>query len=78
MPPTPQPSRQVLEEIPTRSLKFLSALSKSSILYAALAARGYTEPDYQGGWELLLQVTGFRRPPAAVTESTAARDAAVE
>lgn len=78
MPPTPQPSRQVLEEIPTRSLKFLSALSKSSIIHAALAARGYTEPDHQEGWELLLQVTGFRRPAVAVAESTAARDAAVE
>ncbi len=78
MPPTPQPSRQVLEEIPTRSLKFLSALSKSSIIHAALAARGYTEPDHQEGWELLLQVTGFRRPAVAAAESTAARDAAVE
>lgn len=78
MPPTPQPSRQVLEELPPRSLKFLSALSKSTILYAALATRGYGESDHQEGWELLLQVTGFRRPPAAPAESTAARDAAVE
>jgi len=79
MPPTPQPSRQVLEELPARSLKFLSALSKSTIIYAALAARGYTDVDHQEGWELLLQVTGFRRPPAAAAaESTAARDAAVE
>ncbi|MEO5726050.1 MAG: hypothetical protein ABI134_20685 [Byssovorax sp.] len=78
MPPTPQPSRQVLEEIPTRSLKLLSALSRSSIIHAALAARGYTEPDHQEGWELLLQVTGFRRPAVAAAESTAARDATVE
>jgi hypothetical protein len=78
MPPTPSPSRQVLEELPTRSLKFLSALSKSAIIHAALAARGYTEPDHQEGWELLLQVTGFRRPRAAAPESTSARDAAVE
>lgn len=78
MPPTSQPSRQVLEELPSRSLKILSALSHSSILYAALAARGYTEADHQEGWDLLLQVTGFRRPPVAAAESTAARDAAVE
>jgi len=48
------PSRQILEELPPRALKFLSALSKSSTLHAALAARGYEEADHQEGWELLL------------------------
>lgn len=75
---TAQPSRQVLEELPARALKLLSALSKSSLIYGLLAARGYTEADHQEGWELLLQVTGFRRAPATAAESTAARDAAVE
>ena len=75
---SPTPSRQVLEELPARALKFLSALSKSSVIHAALAARGYEEGDHQEGWELLLQVTGFRRPAAPVAESPAARDAAAE
>jgi len=38
-----------------------------------------SHPPETEGWELLLQVTGFRRPAiAAAAESTAARDAAVE
>ena len=78
MPLTPQPSRQVLEELPTRSLKFLSAVSKSLLIHAALEARGYSDADHQEGWELLLQVSGFHHPASGPTESAAARDATVE
>src|SRR5262249_17448513 len=46
----------------------LSTLSKSSLVHAALAERGYTEADHKEGWDLLLQISGYNSPAAAMSQ----------
>lgn len=70
------PSNTVLSEIPGRALTFLRAASTSVPIRASLAMRGYTAEDHQEGWNLLLQVSGFRENNvAAATESIEVRQA---
>lgn len=63
-----QPSRQILDDLPGRALKFLSTLSKSKTIHAALAERAYTEDEHQEGWDLVLQVSGYHLPRGAARD----------
>jgi hypothetical protein len=78
---TDSPSRQVLDELPSRALKLLSTISKVPAIRGALAARGYSEQEHQEGWDLLLKVSGFpQKTPEAtndeeVSKAIAALDA---
>lgn len=63
-----QPSRQTLDDLPGRALKFLSTVSKSKTIHAALAERAYTEDEHQEGWDLLLQVAGYHLPRGAARD----------
>ena len=49
MAPPELPSRQILDALPGRALKFLSTVSKSKVIHAALAERGYTAADHRLG-----------------------------
>lgn len=59
-----QPSRQVLDELPGKALKFLTALSTNMAVRGLLASRGYTDADHEEGWGLMLTVSGYRRAEA--------------
>jgi hypothetical protein len=80
MPPTNEgPSESVLAALPPKALQFLSTLSRSVPIRAALAARGYDDSEHERGWALLLEVTGYRAPLAnSQTLATDVRDAVVE
>jgi hypothetical protein len=59
-----QPSRQVLDELPGKALKFLTALSTNMAVRGLLASRGYTDADHEEGWGVMLTVSGYRRAEA--------------
>jgi hypothetical protein len=63
-----QPSRQILDDLPGRALKFLSTVSRSKPIHAALAERAYTADEHQEGWELVLQVSGYHLPRGAASD----------
>jgi hypothetical protein len=54
-----QPSRQVLDAAPARVLTFLLAVSRSAVIRAALAARGYAQKHHDAAWSLLSQLGTF-------------------
>lgn len=72
------PSRQVLEELPGRALKFTSAISKSRAIRAILAARGYTRAEHEKGKALLFEVAGFTLPDPEASEDPAVAEATAE
>jgi hypothetical protein len=72
------PSRQVLEETPSRALAFLRAVGTSAPIRAALAKAGYTEEEHALGWSLLHKVSGYSATMPKATEDTSARDAIAE
>jgi hypothetical protein len=76
---TMTPSESVLEQTPGRTLTFLRGLTKSRVLYAQLAAAGYTADDHQEGWQLLFKASGDvpTEPPPRIV-STPAFDALTE
>ena len=47
MPDIDMPSRQTLDELPGRALEFLSAASRSQVIFASLAARGYDMMEHE-------------------------------
>lgn len=53
------PSRQVLDEAPTRAIRMLRPLGTNLAIRAILAARGYTDDDHREGWRLLHEAAGF-------------------
>jgi hypothetical protein len=59
------PSRQVLDEAPTRAIRLLKTLGTHLQIRAVLAARGYTHDDHREGWNLLHAAAGFDAPAAA-------------
>jgi hypothetical protein len=78
MPSLPQaPSRQTLDETPGRALKFLGTVSRSKVIHALLAARGYTQAEHDQGWSLLLQVSGYQRAAPLTSDDPAVREAIV-
>lgn len=70
--PAPGPSRQVLDEVPLRVLRFLTAVSRSIEIRAALAGGGYGAADHQEACELLLRLVRYQEPPPLPAEPTAA------
>ncbi len=73
---TTTPSRQVLEELPGRTVKFLRAVGTNRVIAAVLATRGYTTAVHREGWHLLHAVSGFEDDmPPAVDEDPGVRDA---
>lgn len=67
----PGPSRQVLDETPPRVLRFLTAVSRSPEIRAALAGSGYGAADHQEACELLLRLLRYREPPPGPVEPPA-------
>ncbi|MDB4928535.1 MAG: hypothetical protein JWM10_1019 [Myxococcaceae bacterium] len=59
------PSRQVLDEAPTRAVRLLKTLGTHLQLRATLAARGYSDDDHREGWRLLHDAAGFNPQTAA-------------
>lgn len=59
------PSRQVLDEAPTRAIRLLKTLGTNLQIRAVLAARGYTHDDHREGWNLLHTAAGFDAHAAA-------------
>lgn len=59
------PSRQVLDEAPTRAIRLLKTLGTNLQIRAVLAARGYTHDDHREGWKLLHAAAGFDAHAAA-------------
>lgn len=59
------PSRQVLDEAPTRAVRLLKTLGTHLQLRATLAARGYSDDDHREGWRLLHAAAGFNPQAAA-------------
>jgi hypothetical protein len=74
---TEAPSRQILDETPGRALKFLGTVSRSKVIHALLAARGYTQAEHEQGWSLLLQVSGYQRAAPVTSEDPVVREAVV-
>src|SRR5262249_30989651 len=74
----PNPSRQVLQETPTRALRFLRGRGPSLITPAPLARRGYDAVAHKRGWELLHETSGYREEAPVVSEDASVRDALVE
>ncbi|MCL2726595.1 MAG: hypothetical protein FWD69_19420 [Polyangiaceae bacterium] len=70
---TTTPSESVLEQTPGRALTFLRGLTKSRVLYAQLAAAGYTADDHQEGWHLLFKASGYvpTEPPPRIVSTPA-------
>lgn len=56
---TEQPSRQVLDSIPTRVLTFLIGVGKYLPIRAALATKGYTQAVHDHAWGLLKKLAIF-------------------
>ncbi len=54
-----EPSRQVLDEAPTRAVRMLKTLGTHLHIRAILASRGYTHDDHHEGWRLLHEASGF-------------------
>lgn len=69
-----QPSRQTLDEVPSRVLSFLMAVGESLPIRGALAAKGYTEEEHNLAWSLLQKLAGFATG-SAPTLDLAVRDA---
>jgi hypothetical protein len=68
----PTPSDTVLDETPTRSLKFLGAASTNRSIRAVLAKRGYSQAIHERGWQLMLKASGYRRAtPVALDDPDA-------
>jgi hypothetical protein len=72
-----QPSRQVLDGVPTRVLTFLIAVGKYFPIRTALATRGYTEAHHELAWSYLKKLAIFPAGSAPVLDKTV-RDALVE
>lgn len=54
------PSRQVLEEVAPRALKFLGAVGRFFAIRAKLAARGYDDAEHRRAWDLLHRVSHYK------------------
>lgn len=50
---------ETLEETPGRALTFLRAVGTHPVIFAALAARGYSKKEHADGWKLVLRASGF-------------------
>lgn len=74
----PVASETVLEEAPGRAIKFLRAIANNPVIYAQLAAAGFTPDDYQQGWHLLHVASGYTATPAAAPVKTPAFQAMQE
>lgn len=72
-----QPSRQVLDGVPTRVLTFLLGVGKYSAIRTALAGRGYSEAQHELAWGHLKKLAVF---PAGTTPTLdkPVRDAVIE
>ncbi len=66
------PSRQVLDEAPTRAIRLLKTLGTHLAIRATLAARGYSDDDHREGWRLLHAASGFNPQAAAPGAALAA------
>jgi CheY-like chemotaxis protein len=73
---TDQPSRQTLDDVPSRVLTFLIAVGESLPIRAALATKGYTEDEHDLAWSLLKKLSIF--PPSAPTLDHGVREAITE
>lgn len=78
MPPTPTPSDSVLDDVPSRALKFFGAVSTNPYIRAALNARGYTDAIHERAWSLVLKAAGFRQPLATLLQKPEAAAAMKE
>jgi hypothetical protein len=72
-----QPSRQVLDGIPTRVLTFLIGVGKYFPIRAALASRGYTETEHERAWGLLKKLAIYPDGSGPGVDK-AVRDAIIE
>ncbi len=52
-------SATVLAECPGRALDFLKGVANNPLIHAQLAAAGFTNAEYQRGWDLLHAATGY-------------------
>lgn len=68
------PSRQALEEVPARALKFLSAVARITGIRAQLGPQGYDDAEHRRGWELLHEVSSFQ-PDATISHDAVVREA---
>jgi hypothetical protein len=68
------PSRQVLEEVPVRALKFLGAVSRIFGIRVALATRGYDEAEHQRAWVLVQYLYGYGPGGGSSTHDMAVRE----
>ncbi|APR75287.1 Hypothetical protein A7982_00633 [Minicystis rosea] len=73
-----QPSRQTLDEIPSRVLTFLLGVSKYPTARAALSQRGYTPAEHDHAWSLLTTLGSYPAAPSAGVVDKAVRDAVIE
>jgi hypothetical protein len=73
-----EPSRQTLEEIPSRVLTFLRALGTSIPIRAVLSEVGYTADVHAEGWTRLHAVAGYRDVAPTATENQDVRAAIAE
>lgn len=68
-------SRQVLEESPSRVLRFLGGVGTSPFIRRTLARLGYGAKDHQEGWNLLHRVSGYQTEAAEPEMDREAADA---
>jgi hypothetical protein len=78
MPILTEPSDRILDEAPSRALKFLGAVSTNAHIHAALVTRGYSKEVHDRGWDLMLNASGYRKPRAVVLNDPAAAAAIAE
>lgn len=57
-----EPSRQSLDELPLRVLRFLRGVSSSNEIASILVQRGYGAREHEEGWELLRKSFPFIEP----------------
>lgn len=70
------PTRQFLEEVPARALKFLSAVGRYAGIRSQLNAKGYDDAEHSGAWALLHHVSSFKpEVSAGLASDQVVRDA---
>lgn len=79
MPTDERPSRQVLEEIPSRVFTFLLNVAKYPVIFSTLALKSYSQEEHDFAWGLL-SVLGHATPTLklSVGPSAAVREAVAE
>jgi hypothetical protein len=68
-----QPSQRILDDIISRSVKFLSAVGTNATILSLMRANGFQKADHDEGWSLIHTASGYapkKEAPKSDTQQT--------